>query len=821
MVHNGRSKYHMSRSLKLLLAAVLVGLAAIFLLSGRQVVYGSGPGVPQQVSDIQRAVSSSPDDTISLTQPAPNTVIAESDDYATQVLGNPWDMTTTPPGDLRNLSGLDDLTQPYLFTAPTVSNGIWSANTTAGVGSSVNLQYQDFANAYSALGEKNGQNYPISSTRFSRFFVRLYSSASFLATIYWYKNYDSAPTGNSNIFTVQPGWNVYSVDLRPGGGGGSGNWTQAGPYTAFMFQEVQGAAGINIQFDWARLTPDTAQTVRILWSYSGSGTDQVHLYLSTSPTAGTDNELQLATVAASAGAYSWNTTGIAPGSYYIHAELNGAVSSIGPIVVNTAPIARIDAPSPLTGEDFAYAHLATGGWNSSNSTQFERVVNIANLVFGAFELRGRPTNGDPQLLWLSADPHNHIDTSRYRYFSQMEEIDPPAGRPDAPFNSGPRLIWDDGSHTYPVTNFVLWRYRTYEQRFWDLPNTPMVNGSWSGQLNYFRLDPNEDDDSYGRPPIPPASFGLTINHLTTVPIAGRAGVAGSGLYGTVIRWTPMQGGGTISLYRDTTNSGYNGVPIATGLPLSQGYYDWDTSQVPAGTYYVYEVVTDGTNSTRSYSLAPILVDQSQPSTLFSDVPNNYWAVDYINRLAMRNIVGGTFQSDTTVNFTPANTASRAQLSKIVVLAAGWTLLNPSSATFADVAPGSTFYEYVETAASHGVISGYACGGAGEPCDPQGRNYFRPNSHVTRGQTAKMVSISRGWTIITPATPTFEDVPYDGTPGALYSYIETAVSKGIISGYACGGAGEPCDPQQRPYYRPGNSVTRAQLSKMVSTALDVP
>jgi hypothetical protein len=306
-----------------------------------------------------------------------------------------------------------------------------------------------------------------------------------------------------------------------------------------------------------------------------------------------------------------------------------------------------------------------------------------------------------------------------------------------------------------------------------------------------------------------------------MPIAGRAGEAGSGLYGTVIRWTPMQGGGTISLYRDSNNSGYDGTAIATGLPLSQGYYDWNTASLPGGTYYVYEVVSDGRNSTRSYSLVPILVDQSQPSTLFTDVPSNYWAVDYINRLATRNIVGGAAQSDTTVNFTPGNTATRAQVSKIVVLAAGWTLLNPSSATFADVAPGSTFYKYVETAANHGVISGYACGGSHEPCDPQHRNYFRPNNHVTRGQIAKMVSVSRGWTIITPATPTFKDVPYDNSDGSLYSYIETAASKGIISGYPCGGAGEPCDPQHRPYYRPGNSVTRAQLSKMISLALDVP
>jgi hypothetical protein len=71
----------------------------------------------------------------------------------------------------------------------------------------------------------------------------------------------------------------------------------------------------------------------------------------------------------------------------------------------------------------------------------------------------------------------------------------------------------------------------------------------------------------------------------------------------------------------------------------------------------------------------------------------------------------------------------------------------------------------------------------------------------------------------PGSPTFADVPYDPSNTSLYAYVETAAGRGIISGYPCGGSGEPCDSQNRPYYRPGNNVTRAQLSKMLSEALD--
>jgi hypothetical protein len=74
-----------------------------------------------------------------------------------------------------------------------------------------------------------------------------------------------------------------------------------------------------------------------------------------------------------------------------------------------------------------------------------------------------------------------------------------------------------------------------------------------------------------------------------------------------------------------------------------------------------------------------------------------------------------------------------------VQALGWTLDDPPTNTFEDVAVGSTFYEYVETAYAHEVLNGYPCGGAGEPCGPNNKPYFRPNNNASRGQTSKIVS----------------------------------------------------------------------------------
>src|SRR5205823_12283900 len=86
-------------------------------------------------------------------------------------------------------------------------------------------------------------------------------------------------------------------------------------------------------------------------------------------------------------------------------------------------------------------------------------------------------------------------------------------------------------------------------------------------------------------------------------------------------------------------------------------------------------------------------------------------------------------------FRPGNQVSRGQLCKIIVLAMGWTLECPSSGHFSDVAVGSVFYCFVETAYSHGLVSGYDCGAHGEPCPGY---YFRPNNSATRGQISKIV-----------------------------------------------------------------------------------
>jgi hypothetical protein len=197
-------------------------------------------------------------------------------------------------------------------------------------------------------------------------------------------------------------------------------------------------------------------------------------------------------------------------------------------------------------------------------------------------------------------------------------------------------------------------------------------------------------------------------------------------------------------------------------------------------------------------------------TTFSDVPEGSVFYPSVRCLTCMGITSG--YSDNT--FRPGNDVTRGQLSKIVANAAGYSEAIGTQ-SFQDVPVGSTFHLFIERMAIRGIIGGYPCGGANEPCIPsQNLPYFRPGNNATRGQIAKIVSNAVGFTS-TPNEQIFEDVP----PSSLfYDWIQRLAAIGVMGGYRCGGPGEPClPPQNRPYFRSYNNATRGQTAKIVTNS----
>ncbi|HKP54967.1 MAG TPA: S-layer homology domain-containing protein [Chloroflexia bacterium] len=239
-----------------------------------------------------------------------------------------------------------------------------------------------------------------------------------------------------------------------------------------------------------------------------------------------------------------------------------------------------------------------------------------------------------------------------------------------------------------------------------------------------------------------------------------------------------------------------------------------------GDYYAFEQIIE------HYSTACLTC-----STRFIDVPEGSTYYNSIQCLACQGLIGGygsppepipTGQPFATasptpaiVEFRPNNTITRGQLAKIVSNSAGYTD-DPGWQLFEDVYPYSyysPFYTWINRLAIHGIMNGYPCGGENEPCGYNNLPYFRPNAETTRGQIAKVVSIAAGYTE-THTELFFTDVP---TSHQFYQWIARLYSRGLIGGYPCGSTGEPCDSENRPYFRPNANATRGQVTKIVAKA----
>lgn len=138
-----------------------------------------------------------------------------------------------------------------------------------------------------------------------------------------------------------------------------------------------------------------------------------------------------------------------------------------------------------------------------------------------------------------------------------------------------------------------------------------------------------------------------------------------------------------------------------------------------------------------------------------------------------------------------------------------------SVQFNDVLDTAPFYSYVRCLACMGLMTGYRCGAAGEPCPGI---YFRPDVNITRAQLSKVVAGAAGFSEPVPTQrQTYADVPPDAP---LWVFVERLSARGVVGGYTCGRNTEPCDDQERPYFRPNGAVTRGQASKMISEAAKI-
>jgi hypothetical protein len=193
---------------------------------------------------------------------------------------------------------------------------------------------------------------------------------------------------------------------------------------------------------------------------------------------------------------------------------------------------------------------------------------------------------------------------------------------------------------------------------------------------------------------------------------------------------------------------------------------------------------------------------------FSDVPPGSTFYDFVQCLVCRQVVSG-YSDDT---FRPNNPILRGQIAKMMNNAVGYGE-DPGPQIYQDVPPGHLYYTGINRLSNRGHMGGYPCGIVPEePCiTPNNRPYFRPFANATRGQIAKIVNNAAG----IGGNPTgifYSDVQEDNP---FYLWVMRLTGLSVMSGYECGGDGEPCDSENRPYFRPFNTATRGQASKITA------
>lgn len=118
----------------------------------------------------------------------------------------------------------------------------------------------------------------------------------------------------------------------------------------------------------------------------------------------------------------------------------------------------------------------------------------------------------------------------------------------------------------------------------------------------------------------------------------------------------------------------------------------------------------------------------------------------------------------------------------------------ATAKIKDLNPSSVYYQSVIELESRGVIDGFKDG------------TFKPYSPVTRGQAAKIIANALRLDTVNVKNPGFKDVKPNNQ---FYGPISALIEEGIITGF------------KDDTYRPGDTLTRSQMAKIISLAFDLP
>jgi len=567
-----------------------------------------------------------PQATIIITQPdGVDDVVSEGDDFATTVLGDPWDMSQ--PTDIPALHGLPN---------GTISGGQLSYTVESNP-SEVPLLFYGFVGAMDV--GKLGVNYPIDTDHYRWLSFRIWQPAGNIQ-IRWHYAEAFDPWSITHYLSPAPtdGWHTHVVDLETVPKA-SGSWEGQ---VLGLYIISSAPQGTQVQIDWVRLTADNpiGNSLDIAWSGLSPTGSPVDFYLDSDDTGCDGPLIHTESNAQENGSFTWqqasdgvaSPANVAPGDYYVCARQSDSFigRSAGQLTVNQAPIIRFTQPSFTSGDDYA---TDTGNpWDMSDAADVDYVLEGDYIVgSGILTVTVPATKSDVQV-YLSTP--SAIDSDRYYNLTYRLWFDYDYTWVDV--GQITRIFWGRAPYIETQSSLIydLPGWQTYSL---DLRSADLVFGpEWpTADWTKFRLDPIANNTGES------VTFYIDDVKLTADEQADHY---------ADIEWEvtdPDTSVVTMTLYYDTDQSGMDGTPITT-LTLTNGQqsaatvtpianidppitatdeltptlflplvgrnwyptctgacYTWNTSAVTPGAYYLYACLDDGYNELCRYSERPL------------------------------------------------------------------------------------------------------------------------------------------------------------------------------------------------------------------------
>ncbi len=577
---------------------------------------------------------------ISVTAPSGGAnAVASANDFATQVLQDPWDMNE------RSDAGwwLNSVDFPLNgFSIANFSGGLFSG--TIAADPNVWLLETNAPNL-PPIG-KNGSAFPINADLYRTVAIRMRTPADGQYMLfYWTTNtmYDPPGMQISNVVYTTPGWRIYFVDLATLGLlSGTEPWNGTKRSLRLDPAQDHAAAGGQIDIDWVRLVENQPALFRTV-TWNGSASVNIHLDNDQNANNGT---LGAVALGAQGNSYSLNVGALAPGNYYVAIQpaAGGSFSySSGFYQVNAPATLTVTAPSDEgSADDFATTHL-NDPWDMTSATDIDHTINLSSVgiatVPGAetesgtalgniTTLFGTSALGDfsnPALCMQFAKPvvyplHrnvrgalHHIDPNKYRIATV--EIGLPNKPRDLCGGSIVRVVWHvagdaNESYSWGITLNSRGGANVLNRLNFDMaaipidPGSPSQTGWVPGISSFpgiasFRIDPHEFAN--------PTSFYIKRIKLASFETAHTS---------YTVRWTASKTGGTVRVYYDTDqNPSVKTLIGSTSASSVNGSLNWNTGNLPQDAqFYVYVEFDDGSNVNGAYSKWPIRIDHSGSST---------------------------------------------------------------------------------------------------------------------------------------------------------------------------------------------------------------